>query len=64
MVETAAARLPTLEEMTTDAGAPPEPGHDAWFRRQVQNALDKKKAGKLKYYDFREVAAEFGFNAR
>lgn len=64
MAETAAARLPTLEEMTTDTGAPPEPGHDEWFRRQVQKTLDEKKAGKMKYYDFREVAARFGFNAR
>ena len=53
----------TLEEMTTDTGAPPEPGHDAWFRRQVQKALDDKKAG-AKYEDFATVAAEFGFNAR
>lgn len=52
---------PTLEEMTVDAGAPPEPGHDEWFRRQVQRALDDKKSGKVKYTDFREVAAKFGF---
>jgi hypothetical protein len=55
---------PTLEEMTTDTGAPPAPGHDAWFRKQVQQTLDKKKAGKLNYRDFHEVAARFGFNAR
>ena len=64
MVEKIADRPPTLEEMTTDTGAPPVPGHDEWFRRQVQKTLDKKKAGKLKYRDLREVAAEFGFNAR
>lgn len=64
MLEKVADRPPTLEEMTTDTGAPPEPGHDEWFRRQVQRALDDKKAGKAKYEDFRKVAAEFGFNAR
>ena len=64
MLEKSAARPLTLEEMTTDTGAPPVPGHDAWFRRQVQRTLDNKKAGKLKYRDIREVAAEFGFNAR
>lgn len=64
MTETTAARRPTLEEMTTDTGAPPAPGHDEWFRRQVRRALDDKKAGKADYRDFDEVAAEFGFNAR
>ncbi len=61
--ERTADRPPTLEEMTTDTGAPPVPGHDAWFRRQVQLALDDKRAG-AKYEDFATVAAEFGFNAR
>ncbi len=64
ILEKSAGRPPTLEEMTTDTGAPPVPGHDEWFRRQVQKTLDKKKAGKLNYRDLREVAAEFGFNAR
>lgn len=64
MLERTANRPPTLEEMTTDTGAPPVPGHDEWFRRQVQKTLDKKKAGELNYRDLREVAAEFGFNAR
>lgn len=64
MVETAAARLPTLEEMTTDTDAPPVPGHDEWFRRQVRLALDDDKSGNADYKDFDEVAAEFGFNAR
>ncbi|MFZ5617176.1 MAG: hypothetical protein ACOZAA_07645 [Pseudomonadota bacterium] len=64
MLERTANRPPTLEEMTTDSGAPPVPGHDEWFRRQVQKALDDKKSGKATYFDFDEVAAEFGFNAR
>lgn len=64
MTETTAAGLPTLDEMTTDTGAPPVPGHDEWFRRQVRRALDDRKAGKADYRDFDEVAAEFGFNAR
>lgn len=64
MYERTADRPPTLEEMTTDTGAPPVPGHDEWFRRQVQKTLDKKKAGKLRYRDLRDVAADFGFNAR
>ena len=55
---------PTPEEMTTDTGAPPAPGHDEWFRRQVQTTLDKKKAGKLRYTSLEAVAARFGFNAR
>ncbi len=59
-----AAHPPTLVEMTTVTGAPPVPGHDAWFRRQVQKALDDKKAGKSDYVDFDAVAAKFGFNAR
>ena len=59
-----AERTPTLEEMTTDTGAPPEPGHDEWFRRQVQSTLDKKRAGKLKYRDLRDVAAEYGSDTR
>ncbi len=63
-LEETAARAPTFEEMTTDTGAPPVPGHDAWVRRQVQTTLDKKKAGALEYRDFDEVAARFGFNAR
>lgn len=64
MKEKAAEIGPTLEQMTTDTGAPPEPGHDAWVRRQVQLALDDKKSGKAIYEDFEKVAAEFGFNAR
>jgi hypothetical protein len=52
---------PTLEAMITDTGAPPEPGHDEWVRRQVQRTLNDKKAGKLEYYDFGEIAEEFGF---
>lgn len=63
-LEVSAASPPTLEEMTTATGASPEPGHDAWVRRQVQRTLDKKKAGALQYRDFDEVAARFGFNAR
>lgn len=64
MKETILANGPTLEEMTTDTGAPPVPGHDEWFRRQVRLALDDDKSGKADYKDFDEVAAEFGFNAR
>lgn len=64
MLEKTADRPPTLEEMTTDTGAPPVPGHDAWVRRQVQRALDDKKSGNAKYEDFEKVAIEFGFNAR
>ncbi len=64
MLERTADRAPTLEEMTTDTGVPPVPGHDEWFRRQVQLALDDEEAGKAEYEDFRKVAAEFGFNAR
>lgn len=55
---------PTLEEMTTDTGAAPVPGHDEWVRRQVQRALDDKKSGKAKYTDLWEVAAEFGFKPK
>ncbi len=55
---------PTLEEMTTDTGAPPVPGHYSWFRREVQKALDDKQAGKADYWDFDKVAAVYGFNAR
>jgi hypothetical protein len=51
-------------ELTTVTGRPPEPGHDEWFRRQVQSTLDKKKAGKLNYTSLADVAARFGFNAR
>ena len=50
--------------LTTVTDDPPEPGHDEWFRRQVQATLDKKKAGKMKYTSLAEVAARFGFNAR
>lgn len=57
----AAEGSPTLEEMTTVTGAPPAPGHDAWFRRQVQRALDDKKSGKAKYTDFHEIAAKLEF---
>lgn len=50
--------------LTTVSDDPPEPGHDEWFRRQVQKALDDKKAGASQYEDFDKVAAKFGFNAR
>lgn len=50
--------------LTTVTDDPPEPGHDEWFRRQVQKALNDKKAGKSQYEDFDTVAAKFGFNAR
>ncbi len=50
--------------LTTVTDDQPEPGHDEWFRRQVQKALDDKKAGKSQYEDFDKVAAKFGFNAR
>ncbi len=53
-----------FRELTTVTGRPPDPGHDAWFRRQVQETLDKKKAGTLKYTSLAEVAARYGFNAR
>jgi hypothetical protein len=53
-----------FRELTTETGRPPDPGHDEWFRRQVQETLDKKKAGKLKYKSLADVAARFGFNAR
>jgi hypothetical protein len=62
--EMVAEQEPTLEQMTTDTGEPPAPGHDAWFRQQVQLALDDKKSGEAVYEDFEKVAAEFGFNAR
>lgn len=64
MLERRADGPPTLEEMTTVTDDPPEAGHDEWFRRQVQKALDDKKAGKSQYEDFDIVAAKFGFNAR
>jgi len=54
----------SIDELTGNTGAPPEPGHDAWFRKQVQETLARDKAGKLKYRDLDEVAAEFGFDAR
>jgi hypothetical protein len=64
VMEADANRPLTIEEMTIDTGAPPVPGHDEWFCRQVQKTLDKKKAGNLKYRSLEEVAARFGFNAR
>ena len=63
-LERIADRLLTLEDMTTATDDPPDAGHDEWFRRQVQKALDDKKSGKSQYEDFDKVAAKFGFNAR
>ena len=49
--------------MTGEDAAPSE-GHDAWFRKKVEQALAEKKAGTGKYHDLDEVARELGLNAR
>ncbi len=55
---------PNIDEITGNTDETPEPGHDAWFRKQVQETLEKKKKGELTYRDLDEVAKDFGFNAR
>lgn len=52
-----------IDELTTDTGKPPEPGHDAWFREKVRQTLSEAKAGKLTYRTLDEVAADYGFDA-
>lgn len=55
---------PDLDEITGNTGDAPEPDHDAWFRKQVQETLEKKKKGALTYRKLDDVAEKFGFNAR
>lgn len=55
---------PSIEELTTDTGGEPVPGHDEWFREKVQASLDEKAQGDAKYVSLDEVAKKFGYHAR
>lgn len=55
--------IPSFEELTENFHMEKSPGYDAWFRQQVRLAL-KDKADGARYTDFRQVAAQFGYDAR
>lgn len=55
---------PAPDFLSPNADREPEPGHDRWFRDEVEATLAREKAGRLKYRSLDDVAEDFGFNAR
>lgn len=49
-----------LEEIIGRPDDPPAAGHDEWFRKKVQETLDKKKRGEASYTPWEVVRKKFG----